>query len=207
MNRRRFIWAPAIALLLAGCSGVPSATLWHYRNFGPADFLKADPNELRAALQLEDGVDLGTKPPEVGVEVRFENRAPQSFAMPLEVLKQGPWVGAGAGKAEAGRHWYLLALSPAGVQAFRSLQRALARHVGPSGRFDRHGSLEASVATGALQFDAAARQRLRAAKKMYFQARLELSPGDGFYTLYQGYLDVSGTAAAGAKGGRRGQQP
>lgn len=111
--------------------------------------------------------------------------------MPLAVLKQGAWVGAGAGKAVPGRHWYLLALSPAGIDAYRNLQGALARHVGPSGRFDEHGSLRVNVATGRLDFDAAARRRVQAAGKMYFQTRLELSPKDGFYTLYAGTLRIA----------------
>lgn len=62
MNTRRALQIFAFVsatLVISACAGVPFSTLWHYRNFGPKDFLKTDPSTLRAAIQLDDGVSLG----------------------------------------------------------------------------------------------------------------------------------------------------
>lgn len=187
-------------LVLAACAGVPLSTLWHFRNFGPRDFLETDPSALRAALQLQDGVRLGTRAPELDVKLKFSGEAPKTFEMPLTVLKEGPWVGAGTGKAEAGRHWYLLALSKKGAGAYRGLQQTLNDNLDASGHFSRHGSLALTVQTNQLTFSAAAKQRLRKSGHLFMQTRLELSAKDGFHILYKGELKVDRHAWGNAPG-------
>lgn len=178
-------------LALAACAGTPFSTLWHYRNFGPRDFLETDPSALRAALQLQDGVRLGTKSPELDVKLKVAKGTPQTFVMPLTVLKEGPWVGAGTGKAETGKHWYLLALSDAGVAAYRRLQQTLNGNLDASGHFKKHGSLTVSVQTNQLRFSHAVKERLQRTGHLFLQVRLELSAKDGFYTLYKGELKMA----------------
>jgi len=180
----------ALAVMLVACAGAPLSTLWHYRDFGPADFLQTDPSALRAALQLRDGVSLGKNPPELDVKLQFAHEAVQTFTMPLTVLKEGPWVGAGTGKAAAGTHWYLLALSEEGIGAYRRLQQTLNRNLDASGHFGKHGSLTVSVQTNQLQSSDTAKQRLRKTGRLFLQTRLELSAKDGFYTLYKGELKL-----------------
>lgn len=177
-------------LVLAACAGTPLSTLWHYRNFGPRDFLQTDPSGLRAALELEDGVRLGTKSPALDVNLKFSREALQTFVMPLTVLKDGPWVSAGTGKAETGRHWYLLALSGKGIEACRRLQQTLNDNLDASGHFSKHGSLTVTVQTNQLTFSDAAKKRLRKSGRLFLQTRLELSAKDGFYTLYKGELKL-----------------
>lgn len=193
MDTRRFFRMLALAAgfsTLAACAGVPLSTMWHFRNFGPRDFLATDPSALRAALQLRDGVRLGEKPPELDVRLQFGNETAQMFAMPLTVLKEGSWVGAGTGKAEAGKHWYLLALSDKGVRAYRQLQQTLNGNLDASGHFRKHGSLTVSVQTNPLQYSDAAKERLHETGRLFLQTRLELSAKDGFYTLYKGTMKV-----------------
>ena len=185
-----FTFAAAM-LALSACAGVPLSTAWHFRNFGPKDFLYTNPATVRAAIQLDDGVSLGSTPPVLNVTLKFKNEPQQKFEMPLEVLKEGPWVGAGRGRAEKGRHWYLLALSDKGVVQYRDLQKAMARNQDPAGRFKKHGSLEISMHTSHLQLDDAEIERLRKNDHMFMQARLELSRKNGFYTLYKGEFKVS----------------
>ena len=181
----------AAMLALSACAGVPFSTLWHFRNFGPKDFLRTDPAAVRAALQLDDGVSLGNTPPALNVTLKFKNEPQQKFEMPLEVLKEGPWVGAGTEGAEKGKHWYLLALSDKGVVRYRDLQAAIAGHLDAAGRFRQHGSLGISMQTNQLQFSGAEIERLRKNHRMFMQARLELSRKNGFYTLYKGEFKVS----------------
>lgn len=194
MNRLRLPNALLLSgaiLALAACAGTPFSTLWHYRNFGPRDFLETDASALRAALQLQDGVSLGTKSPELDVKLQVANGTPQTFVMPLAVLKEGPWVGAGTGKAESGKHWYLLALSDTGVGAYRRLQQTLNGDLDASGRFKKHGSLTVSVQTNQLRYSHAAKERLHKTGRLFLQVRLELSAKDGFYTLYKGELKTA----------------
>jgi len=193
MNARRLVRTATFAsavLAMSACAGVPFSTLWHYRDFGPKDFLRTDPSALRAAIQLDDGVSLGGKQPRLNVDLQFKGAPAQKFSMPLKVIAQGPWVGAGTGAAVKGRHWYLMALSGKGVAEYRDLQKAIARHVDASGQIDKAGSIRIFVQTAHLRFDDAERKRLRDSGHMFMQARLELSRKDGFYTLYKGTMKV-----------------
>lgn len=193
MKTRRLIQifmfaAPLVAV--SACANVPFSTLWHYRNFGPKDFLRTNPSALRAAIQLEDGVALGNEPPHLNADLQFKGETGQKFPMPLKVVAQGPWVGAGTGAAVKGRHWYLMALTAKGAAEYRNLQKAIERHLDASGRLDKAGSFRIFVQTGHLRFDDAAARRLRHRRRMFMQARLELSRKDGFYTLYKGMMKV-----------------
>lgn len=191
-SRRILLLALLAAMVaVAGCSGVPFLTMWHFRNFGPKDLLRTDPALIRAALQLENGVDIKGKTAKLNIRIKFANESPQKYSLPLTLLKEGPSLGAGIGKGEPGKHWYLFALSPAGIRAFRDLQQVLARHLDASGHLEEHGKASLSVQTGDLDFSDAARQRMQKAGKMFLQIRLELSPEDGFYTLYKGGLPFS----------------
>ncbi len=178
-------------LVISACAGVPFSTLWHYRNFGPKDFLKTEPSALRVAIQLDDGVSLGRKPPELKAIMQYKGEAEQTFLMPLKVLEQGPWVDAGTGGAEKGKHWYLLALSDEGVKNYRRLQAELAINIDASGHFEKHGQFTIRVSTGKLEYTDAARARLDKTRRQFTQIRLELSSKDGFHTLYKGEVKVS----------------
>lgn len=202
MNSQRFykiLVLVAVGITLAGCSGIPFSTLWHFRNFGPKDFLQTNPATLRVAIQLRDGVNLGDKPPELGVNVKFAGESVQKFSMPLVVLKEGPWVGAGTGKANAGKHWYLLALAATGIEAYRNLQQELNRHVDASGQLEKHGNLTISVQTNKLRFSKIAQKRLLKDGHLFLQSRLELSPQGGFYTLYKGEIPLNNPSNAASK--------
>lgn len=181
----------AVMLMLCACAGVPFSTLWHFRNFGPKDFLQTDPAAVRAAFQLDDGVTLGNTSPELNVSLKFKGEPVQKFAMPLVVLKEGPWVGAGTEGAEKGKHWYLMGLSEKGVARYRDLQEVIARNLDASGKFKKHGSSEIAVHTGPMHFSHAEIKRLRKDDRIFMQARLELSRKEGFYTLYKGKFKVS----------------
>ena len=192
MNTRHALQALAfvsVALLTSACAGVPFSTLWHYRNFGPKDFLQTDPSALRAAIQLDNGVVLGDQP-RLDVDLQFKGESGQKFTMPLKLIAQGPWVGAGTGAAVEGRHWYLMGLSEKGAAEYRDLQKAIAGHVDASGHMDKAGSLRIFVQTGHLRFDDAEVEKLRGSRTMFMQARLVLSKKDGFYTLYKGRMTV-----------------
>lgn len=173
---------------VAGCSGIPLSTMWHFRNFGPENLLQTDPTLIRAAVQLENGVHINGKSSKLDVEFKFEGEPSQKYSLPFVVLEASPWVGAGTGKADPGKHWYLFALSPEGVQAFRNMQLTLRKHLDDSGHFDEHVKVNVTVQTGHLDFGEAARKRIHEAGKMFLQIRLELSPRDGFYTLYDGHI-------------------
>lgn len=56
---------------------------------------------------------------------------------------------------------------------------------------DQHGSLSVRVDAGQLQFSGAERDKVKRTGRMYLQTRLELSPDDGFYTLYKGAFELS----------------
>lgn len=124
--------------------------------------------------------------------------------MPLRVLKQGPWVDAGAGGAEKGRHWYLLALSADGIRNYKRLQAELAKNLEASGHFKKHGQFTIRVNTGELDYTDAARARLEKSRRQFTQIRLELSSRDGFRTLYKGDIKVSPEMARKSAGGRIG---
>jgi|SRR5690625_1691120 len=181
----------ATVLTVAGCSGVPFSTLWHFRNFGPRDLLKTDPAMIRAAVQVKDGVNVDTRTAALDVQIAFANEAPRKFSLPLVMLRKGPWVGAGTGKAEHGKHWYLFALSPEGVQSFRGMQQYLGRHLDDKGQFKQHGKVNVSVSSGRFHLNDATTQRVKDSHELFMQVRLELSPRDGFYTLYKGTIPVT----------------
>ena len=194
MDTRRFFRTLALAAAfstLAACAGMPLSTMWHFRNFGPKDFLQTDPSTVRAAIQLDDGVSLGSTPPELNVALKFKDEPEQKFRIPLVVLKEGPWVGAGTGKAEAGKHWYLLALSDKGVRAYRQLQQTLNGNLDAAGHFRKHGSFTVGVRTNPLRYSDAAEERLHKTGSLFLQSRLELSAKDGFYTLYKGDIKLT----------------
>ncbi|HET7307761.1 MAG TPA: hypothetical protein VFK24_08115 [Gammaproteobacteria bacterium] len=176
-----------------------TSTLWHFRSFGPDDLLQVKPADVRAAVQLDNGVSL-SEPPALTVKLVFNGEPATTFQAPLGKIRAGISLGPDVGAAKTGKHWYLFALSAAGVQSFRRLQKYLRTHIGPDGNFP-HGTFTFSVNVQGLDLSGAARKRARAQGKLYLQTRLSLNQTDGFYTLFNGRFPAdfseNGTDSAG----------
>ncbi|MDN5864736.1 MAG: hypothetical protein L0I62_05910 [Gammaproteobacteria bacterium] len=198
-QRSRFALLLAAMVCMAGCSGIPLSTMWHFRNFGPEDLLHTDPSAIRAAVQLKDGIHIKAGAAKLEIGMKFEGESPQTYHLPLKVLREGPSVGAGVGEAEPGKHWYLFALSPQGGRSFRVMQQELGLHVDASGRLKKHGEVNITVHMGQFDFGDVAMKHVKEAGKIFVQIRLELSPRDGYYTLYEG--EVPYTFSKSAEGG------
>lgn len=178
----------AVAASLGGCAGIPLATMWHFRSFGPKDFLQVQPSKVRAAIELADGIELRNPPGHLNVTLKFGSQAPHEFQMPLKLVGEGASLPAGAGDAEPGKHWYLLALSPQGTAQFAALQDLLRQTIDAAGHFKQHGSFEIEVETGTMKFSDAQKARLKRTRRLFIRTRLRLLPNDAFYTLYDGEL-------------------
>lgn len=193
---RRLVCAAAAALCagaLSGCSGVPFATLWHFRNFGPRNLVQTDPAQVRSAVRTWPGLDLTGNAPPLQVTLHFKGAPAQNFEMPMRRL-----TGKAAGRLPApgtDREWYVFALTGAGVAAFRAMQRALAAQMNASGKFKQPGSLRLRVDLRDLQTSAAAKARLQVARTLPVEVRIGLSRKQGYYALYSGNLPVAKKAA------------
>ncbi|HET6725105.1 MAG TPA: hypothetical protein VFH85_03785 [Gammaproteobacteria bacterium] len=193
MNKSTIAYASVIVAaicLLSGCAGIPISTLWHFRSFGADDLLQVNPADVRAAVQLDNGADLG-EPPDLTVELKLNGEAQRTFRARLEKLRTGAALGPGIGEEEPGKHWYLFALSADGVQSFRRLQQYLRKHIGPDGDFP-DGKLALSINVQGLDLNS----ELRAQGTLFIKTRLRLDRNDGFYTLFDGNYAIESDSAA-----------
>ena len=184
---------------LSGCAGVPLSTMWHFRDFGPQNLVETDPAQVKAALRTWSGVDLNGGPPELHITFQFEGEQSQRYEMPMSLLtdnaatQQLPDPGKGL-------EWYVFALSPAGVKSFRDMQQMLKDHMDASGKIRPHGTLNVVISTDKMQMSPTVMGRIQNEKALPLQIRLQLSPAEGYYTMYEGEIPVKPQAAATASG-------
>ncbi|MCP3906064.1 MAG: hypothetical protein GY715_20775 [Planctomycetes bacterium] len=185
---RRCLLAFALASLTA-CSGMPLGTMWKMRSFTADDFANIEPAQLRAAIQIDD--DITIKPDATQLKVTIVDGDGKPFLeapIPLRILRNGRSVGKDPSKAPKGRHWYLFDIPPEARTEFAKLQGALAAWD------DADGSIALEVASA---FDSAPD-----GQRLDLEIRLLLDRKDGFFTLFDGKVDLpkhSG-ASVGPKG-------
>jgi hypothetical protein len=117
--RRRAVLAAAV--LAAGCSSIPLATLWRLRSFGPEQLFALDPTQLRAAARVDARATMRSVT--IGLDIEpADGSARRAYLIPLEQPAADPRLE----PAPPGRRWYAFALSPEGLAEYRRIQREYA---------------------------------------------------------------------------------
>ncbi|MHB8416421.1 MAG: hypothetical protein ACYDB9_02590 [Gammaproteobacteria bacterium] len=173
--------------MLAGCAGIPFATMWRMRNFGPVDFTRLEPAYIRTAVQLPTGLDLKDSVTTLSISLTRKHGGTEKLAMPLQRVADGRVVDPGLHPADDGMHWLLFKLTGEGVKSFQHIQGELRAHR------DAYKSMNIYVR---LNFTRASKQRLlsmqSAGQHLAVSMWLRLQPAEGFFKLYGGELKLSG---------------
>ncbi len=174
--------------------------MWHFRDFGPRNLVETDPAQVKAALRTWSGMDLNGGAPKLKITFQLKGEPSRPYEMPMSLL---------AGNAATtqlpdpgkGFEWYVFALSPAGVKSFRNMQHMLKDHMDASGKTKPHGTLAVFISTDKMQMSTAVKGHIQNEEAVPVQLRLELSPAEGYYTMYTGKIPVKPQAAATAASG------
>lgn len=194
MNSQRFLKIFAIGIsvaALSACAGIPLSTMWHFRNFGPQNLVQTDPAQVRSALRTWSDLDLNGGAPQLHMTLQFEGEQARDFEMPMSRITGTAAAAARLPNPGTGREWYIFKLSPAGVAEFQKMQHAFESHMDASGKLEKHADLTIKFNTDRMQPSSTAKQRMQDTKKIPVEIRLELSPKDGYYTLYSGEIPVN----------------
>ncbi|SNY43172.1 hypothetical protein SAMN06297280_0543 [Arsukibacterium tuosuense] len=133
-----------IAILLSSCTSVPLGTMLELRSFGKDDFIKIQPQDLRAKIQVDEPVRADIDSAELTLELTTE-KGLREFKFPLllvDELNIEPMTGLFS--KSAGKTEYILKLSNEAVKNFIATQQII--------RDEQSGRLSFSVATGFEKF-------------------------------------------------------
>ena len=173
--------------MLAGCAGIPLATMWRMRNFGLADFTKLEPTYIRTAVQLPVDLDLKDNVTTLFISLTLKHGGTEKLAMPLQRVADGGVVDPGLHPTDDGMHWLLFKLTDEGVKSFQHIQGELRAHR------DAYKSMSINIH---LNFTHTSKQRLlsmqSAGQRLAVFIWLRLQPAEGFFKLYGGELRLSG---------------
>ena len=186
----KMLMLAAVGAMLAGCVGVPLSTLWHFRNFSPKNLVQTDSAQVRGALRSWSDLDLNGGAPQMHVTLQFEGGQPQNYEMPMSLVTGKAAVAQRLPNPGLGYQWYIFALSPTGVSTFRKMQHVIEENMDASGKLKRHLTLTLEFNIDQMRPSLAANRRIQKAKKIPVQIRLELSPKEGYYTLYSGKIPM-----------------
>ena len=181
MNRHTFLAAAlvTVAALLAGCAGVPLTTSARMLVKGNDYVIRADPAQLRIALNVDERIKAAAvAPPALHLVVRTEATHPAA-----DFVRDIPLVAEAADAAQlglpatgAGRAWMIYGLDAAGARQMAELQQKLAAM--------RAGRQKGTLAIG-VRIDGVAE-----AVPQYATTRIEtwmrVATADGFFELWSG---------------------
>jgi hypothetical protein len=180
MIRRVTVFAAAMLLFVAGCTGVPLSTMWKMRGFDAADFAQLDPAAVRAAIQLPE--DLAVAADSVQLDVTLgRGEGASHHAIPLREIASGRTV-AGLPAAKPGLTWRLLDVAPENLDDFRALQAAMGSRAAAPGDTTSGKGLTISVG---CRFEEAP----DLADAIPVEIRLQLDESEGLFTLFAGEID------------------
>ena len=115
-----------IALLaIAGCTSIPLATMWKLRDFTVESFFAKDPAQLRVAVQVDKTMRRGPDSPKIDIRVKAASTKPICYAFALDPVDASAKSELILERPAPDRRWYVFALSPEGIDAFRKAQREL----------------------------------------------------------------------------------
>lgn len=180
MHQRR---PSALALLLllslgaGACRGVPIATMWRLRSFGPGELAALDPGAIRAAIELPESLAPRSGATVLDVMLDGPRVEPRRFAMPLRTIERGAEVG-GLPASKRGRTWFVLALSPEGHERFAELQALM--------RADAGAYEDVTISVAASFEDLPADPPASATVDI----RLRLEADEAFFRLYEGEVSL-----------------
>ena len=117
-------WVALCALSsLAGCTSIPLSTLWKLRDFTVESFFAKDPAQLRVAVLTEKSMKRGPNAPLIDIRVKAASTKRICYAFALDPVDASQKSEVILERPAADRRWYVFALSPAGIDAFRQAQR------------------------------------------------------------------------------------
>jgi len=162
--------------LLTACAGVPLGTMLKMSSFSVEDFVKIQPGQVRAAIQLDDVITIKPDSTHLKVKVVDADGKPLAHTIPLRILRQGAKVGTDLPAARRGRHWYRFDIAPEDRPEFAALQKTMSEWD------DTDGSLALEIASAFGESPESERVNL--------EIRLMLDRKDGFFTLFSGKIDL-----------------
>ena len=183
MNRLAFLAAAlaASATLLAGCAGVPLTTSARMLAKGNDYVIRADPAQLRIALDVDERIKAAAAaPPMLHLVVRTDSAHPApDFVrdIPLVADRADP-VQLGLPAVGAGRAWMVYALDAAGARQMAELQQRLAAM--------RAGKQKGTLAIG-VRIDGVAETVPQYATTR-IATWMRVAAADGFFELWSGRI-------------------
>ncbi|HEY9044163.1 MAG TPA: hypothetical protein VIN66_18420 [Rheinheimera sp.] len=164
----RFV-AILISVLLSSCASVPLGTMLEFRSFGKDDFVKIQPQDLRAKIQVDEPVLADVESVELALELATE-KGMREFKFPLLLLREEKIAPVrGFFSHSAGKTEYTLKLSDEAVKNFISTQQIIQN--------EKSGKLNFSVKTGFERFPSEITE-------IGLSVFLKLSEEKGFVTLF-----------------------
>ncbi|MFO1314081.1 MAG: hypothetical protein U1F58_00625 [Burkholderiales bacterium] len=169
------------AAFLAGCAGVPLTTSARMLAKGNDYVIRADPAQLRIALNVDERIKAAAvAPPALHLVVRTDSAHPApDFVRDIPLVPEtADTAQLGLPAAGAGRAWMIYALDPAGARQMAELQQRLSAM--------RAGKQKGTLAIG-VRIDGVAE-----AVPQYATTRIEtwmrVAAADGFFELWSGRI-------------------
>ena len=171
--RRRSLFA--LALLTAGCTSVPLATMWRLRSFNAERLFALDPAQLRAAARVDSRATMKNVTITLDVEPA-DGSARRTYLIPLEQ----PVDDLRLERPPADRRWFAFALSKPALAEYQRIKREYAS--------------AAKGSRGTLKIAASDDGTIPPDLKRAFPLRVDvlLDSAEGFFTLIsETKLDLS----------------
>lgn len=158
-----------ISALLSSCASVPLGTMLEFRSFGKEDFIKIQPQDLRAKIQVDEPVLADVESAELALELTTE-KGMREFKFPLLLLSEEKVAPVkGFFSNSAGKTEYSLKLSDEAVKNFIATQQIIQN--------EKSGKLSFSVKTGFQELPSEITE-------IGLSVFLKLSEDKGFVTLF-----------------------
>ncbi len=176
MPRYRLVaiaWACAL-LALAGCSSIPLSTMWKMRSFGPDDFAKIQPADMRVKVQVPPGcgLDFKEKPPRLDFTIESGGKTTVGKMVLEKVTEADVTEKAGAFSSRTiTHHQYELKFTADSLTQFALLQKLV--------RTAEKGSTKLDLRVAVNFSDIPAPY----AKGFNFTISLLLNPADGYFVF------------------------
>ena len=159
-----------ISVLLSSCASVPLGTMLEFRSFGKDDFVKIQPRDLRAKIQVEEPVLADVNNAELTLGLTTE-KGMREFNFPLVLLREEKIAPVtGFFSKSAGKTEYTLKLSDEAVKNLIATQQIV--------QDEKSGKLNFSVKTGFEKFPSEITE-------IGLSVFLKLSEEKGFVTLFE----------------------
>lgn len=158
-----------VSVLLSSCASVPLGTMLEFRSFGKDDFVKIQPQDLRAKIQIDAPVLADVESTELALELTTD-KGMRAFTFSLLLLREEKIAPvAGFFSTSAGKTEYTLKLSDEAIKNFIATQHII--------QGEKSGKLNFSVKTGFEELPTDITE-------IGLSVFLQLSAETGFVTLF-----------------------